>query len=184
MLIKNTLFQSTLHMDLSRKETGYTTLQVCVISSSSKGILNMALMDNHSPHITRWLKQTTMYVQLSEDFSSPHTSETPRPTMCITLCTPCPSRWIFQHIQHLQILQTNHRISSADAQNWEFENLSPPITLLGRYTKMAYRHNYHKKIMGNKAMWKSTNRGTDQTTGDSSPHHIYPKSHKISSPGK
>ena len=50
--------------------------------------------------------------------AAPPTSETPRPTASITLCTQCPPRWIFQHRQHLQILQANHTISSTVAQNW------------------------------------------------------------------
>ena len=41
LLIKNHPFQSTLHRDLSRKETGYTMSWVCVIPSSSKGLPNM-----------------------------------------------------------------------------------------------------------------------------------------------
>ena len=38
-----TTFQSTIHSDLSRKETGYTKSWVCVISPNTKGISNMAL---------------------------------------------------------------------------------------------------------------------------------------------
>ena len=38
--------------------------------------------------------------------------------------------------------------------------------------------------MGNQVMCKPTNTDTDQTTGDPSPCHIYPKHHKICSPSK
>ena len=95
-------------------------------SFSCKGIPNKAFMHNHIPHITRLLKQTTMYAQLPEDLSSPTTKKTPRPTACITLCTQCPSRWILKHRQHLRILQANHTISSTVAQNWV--RIQKPVT--------------------------------------------------------
>ena len=38
--------------------------------------------------------------------------------------------------------------------------------------------------MGNQAMCKLTNTGTDQRTGDSSQCHIYPKCHNTCSPSK
>ena len=44
---------------------------------------------------------------------------------------------------------------------------------------MANRHSYHERYMENQAMCKPTDTGTDQTTGDSSPCHIYPNCHKI-----
>ena len=154
----------------------------------------MTFMDNYSTHIIRWLKQTNTYVQLSEDLSSSTTSESPMPTTSITFCTQYPSRWIFQHRWHIQILPTNHIISSTVTQNWmriwkPVTTWKPiisvkPITLLGRCTRMANRHNYHKRYMGNQAMCKPTNTGTDQTTGDSSPCHIYPVCHKICHPSK
>ena len=49
---------------------------------------------------------------------------------------------------------------------------------------MANRHSHDERYMGNQATRKPTNTGTDQTTVDSSPCHIYPKCHKICSPSK
>ena len=49
---------------------------------------------------------------------------------------------------------------------------------------MANRHSYCERYVGNQAMCKPTNTGKDQTTGDTSPCHIYPKHHKICSPSK
>ena len=43
---------------------------------------------------------------------------------------------------------------------------------------MANRYSYHDRYLGNKAMCKPTDTGTDQT-GGSSPCHIYPKCHKL-----
>ena len=66
----------------------------------------------------------------------------------------------------------------------KIHDLRQPITLPGRFTKMANRHNYHKTYMGNQAMCKQTDTGTDQTTEDSSPCHIHPKYHKVHHPSK
>ena len=64
------------------------------------------------------------------------------------------------------------------------ENLQSNRSLLGRCTKMANRHSYHKRYTGNEAMCKTTNAGTGHITGDSSPCHIYPKHNKICSPSE
>ena len=49
---------------------------------------------------------------------------------------------------------------------------------------MANRQSYHERYMGNQAMCKPTDIETDQTTGGSSPCHIYPKCHKMYHPSK
>ena len=43
---------------------------------------------------------------------------------------------------------------------------------------MANRHRYHERYIRNQATCEPMNTGTDQTTGDSSPCHIYPKCHR------
>ena len=47
---------------------------------------------------------------------------------------------------------------------------------------MASRHGYNKGYTGNQAMCRPSDTGTDQTTGGSSPCHIYPKCHKMCHP--
>ena len=49
---------------------------------------------------------------------------------------------------------------------------------------MAYSTATTKDTWEIKQCVKPTNTGTDQTTGDSSPCHIYPKHHKIHCPSK
>ena len=57
-------------------------------------------------------------------------------------------------------------------------------TILRGCTKMAHRHSCHERYIGYQATCQPTDTGTDQTAGDSSPCHIYPKCHKICSPSK
>ena len=73
------------------------------------------------------------------------------------------------------------KLSQKTCHHLKTHDLKKPITRLRGCTKMANRHSYHKRYMGNQATCKPTDTCTDQATGDSSPCHIYPKCHRICS---